>query len=214
MRPWSTAMIAAAEANLVSRRFLLAIDTVEGWLRCTDHSYALVYAGETYEAGVDHWKIDGTLASGSQLVPEPVTISFDGAEQYDDTSFIGRLVDRTWHRRDIYLTGIVINPQTGALLDDFDTWRGRLDTLNVTDQVGGVSTAALRCESGTFHALSRNNATASDADQKRRNANDTFFENQALKVSQKMPFGLSYSDIPGTPNTSGGGNSGGGFNGF
>lgn len=207
-RAWSADVITAMKQGVVSRRWLLALETDEGWLRCTDNGSALVYNSETYEAARDKWRIEGALSTGAMLVPESVTLSFDGADQYDDTSIVGRLLDRTWHRREIILTGLLLNVDTGALLDDFDTWRGRMDQIATSEAEASKALITISCESGTFNALSRNNSTVSDADQRRRAASDAFLKNQALKVGQKMPFGLSNSKIPGVTNSGGGGGGG------
>jgi hypothetical protein len=207
-RAWSADVIAAAKAGVISRRFLLELETDEGWLRCTDEAAGLVWNSVTYEGAADLWQIEGELSTGALLVPETVTITFDGALQYDDTSLIGRLLDRTWHRRAVILTGLFMNTTTGAALDDFDQWRGRMDQISTAEVEDGPSTITISCESGTFNALSTNQSTVSDADQRRRSATDQFLRNQALKVGQKIPFGINSQNIPGVVGVSGSGSPG------
>lgn len=206
-RAWSADLIAAMKADVIRLRFLLELETDEGWLRATDNGAQLTYDSKTFEAARDKWRIEGELSTGAMLVPETVTISFDGGDQYDNASIIGRLLDRTWHRRQVVLIGILLNVETGAILDDFDTWRGRMDQVSTSESEAAAGIVTISCESGTFNALSRNQATVSDADQRRRSATDAFLKNQASKVNIKMPFGLSNSKVPGVTGT--GGSSGG-----
>jgi hypothetical protein len=97
----------------------------------------------------------------------------------------------------------------GVVLD----WRGFMDTISTPEGEGAASRVTLQCESGTFRARARNMTTVTDMDQKRRDATDASFRNIATKPFQSVPFGTSWSTIPGSRTGSGGGSSGGGAGG-
>jgi hypothetical protein len=90
-------------------------------------------------------------------------------------------------------------------------WNGWMDTLSTTDGTGAPSVVTLNCESGILRALDMNLTSCTDEDQRRRLSSDQFFRNVALKPSQQVPFGSSWSNIPGGGGSGGSGGGGGGF---
>lgn len=168
------------------------------YLRGWDKGEALTYDSVSFEALGDAWGISGEIRAGADLVAEPLAIWFDGSKQLDDASFIGRLLDRRWHQRKVRLRQLLMAPTSnfvtaiGVVLD----WRGFMDTID-TPEGEGPSRVTLQCESGTFRARARNMTTVTDMDQKRRDADDASFQNIATKPFQSVPFGTSWSNIPG-----------------
>lgn len=169
------------------------------YLRGWDKTEAITYGGSTFEALGDAWGVSGEIRAGADLVAEPLTIWFDGSKQLDDASFIGRLLDRRWHQRKLRLRQLLLTPTSnfvtavGVVMD----WRGFMDTLDAPEGGAGSSRVTLTCESGTFRARARNMSTVTDLDQRRRDASDASFRNIATKPFQDVPFGLSWSSIPG-----------------
>lgn len=168
------------------------------YLRGWDKTEAITYDSVTFEALGDAWGINGEIRAGADLVAEPLSIWFDGSKQLDDASFIGRLLDRRWHQRKVRLRQLLMAPTSnfvtavGVVLD----WRGFMDTIDAPEGEG-PSRVTLQCESGTFRARARNMTTVTDMDQKRRDADDASFQNIATKPFQSVPFGTSWSNIPG-----------------
>jgi hypothetical protein len=213
--PLTTAARNALAAGNVALAWLLTIETDEETLRGWDKNISISYGGHTYEPLGEKFSIAGTINMGVDLVPEQLSFTFDGVDQSDDASFIGRLLDNSWHQRRVTLVGLVLNPATNftQVIGEHITWKGWLDTIKTADAVGAVSQVTLNCESGVFRALDFNPTTCSDADQKRRLSSDQFFRNVALKPQQDVPFGTGWSNIPGGGSGrggSGGGGSGGG----
>lgn len=213
--PLTTTARAALSAREVAHSWLLDLYTDEGTLRGWDKQIPVTYNSNTYEPLSDTWGISGEIRLGADLVPEPLTITFDGAPQNDDTSFVGRLLDRSWHQRRMRLRGLLLftgsnlTTPLGVHLD----WNGWMDTITVTDAVGQPAQVVLGCEGGVFRALDRNMTTCTDPDQRRRSATDSFFKNVALKPTQDVPFGTTWANIPGGGGRGGGGGGGGFFSG-
>jgi hypothetical protein len=180
------------------------------YLRGWDKTGAITYDSQTFEALGDQWGVFGEIKAGADLVAEPLTIWFDGVGQSDDASFIGRLLDRRWHQRKVRLRQLLLNPSSnfvtaiGVVMD----WRGFMDQVEASEGEEGPSRVLLRCESGTFRARARNMTTVTDRDQRMRDADDGSFRNIATKPFQSVPFGTSWSNIPGYR---GGNNNGGRF---
>lgn len=213
--PLTTDARNALAAREVAHAWLLDLYTDEGTLRCWDQGIAITYGGDTYEALGDRWRIEGEIKIGADLSPEPLTIGFDGAPQSDDASFIGRLVDRTWHQRRMRLRGLLMNVASNFVtpIGIHLEWNGWMDTISTSDGSGAPSIVTLNCESGILRALDMNLTTCTDEDQRRRLSTDQFFRNVALKPAQQVPFGTTWGKIPGGGHNGGtytGG--GGGFN--
>lgn len=168
--------------------------TLRGW----DKTEAITYGGDTYEPLADAWGIDGEIRAGADLVAEPLAIWFDGAAQLDDASFVGRLLDRRWHQRRVRLRQLLLAPGTNftSVIGVAFEWRGFMDKIDAPEGPG-ASRVALGCESGTFRARARNMTTVSDRDQRLRDASDASFANMAVKPFQDVPFGTSWTNIPG-----------------
>lgn len=187
----------ALEAGTVYHAWFLEMFPVQGALRGWTGRKAATYDGETFEGLRDRFSVTGTVNMGANLVPEPLNISFEGASQNEDASFIGRFLDRTWHQRRIRLRGVLLLPDMITPIGTHLDWFGRMDTLQTDDTDGGSSSVMLTCEGGTFRALARNMRTCTDADQRRRSSTDRFFEQTATKPQQDIPFGLTWSKVPG-----------------
>lgn len=210
--PLTTAARNALAAREVAHAWLLELFTDEGTLAAWDKTIPITYDSTDFEALADQWEISGEIRLGADLVPEPLTLTFDGAAQSDDTSFVGRLLDRTWHQRRMRLRGLLLDTSsnfTSAIGVHLD-WNGWMDTINVTDAVGQPAQVVLGCEGGVFRALDRNMTVCTDPDQRRRSATDAFFRNVALKPTQDVPFGTTWANIPGGNGRGGGGSGGGG----
>lgn len=205
---------AAIEVDQIAHAWLLELFTDEGALRCWDKPFDMSYGGNTYEGLGDSWEIAGEIRLGTDLVPEPLTFNFDGSRILDNADFTGRLVDRSWHQREMRLTGLLFVPgqRFGTPIGPHLIWNGTMDTLENPEGDGSISGVVLSCEGGIFRALDRNMTVCTDADQKRRNPSDRLFENVATKPQQDVPFGRAWSNVPGGSGRGGSGGGGGGGN--
>jgi len=204
----------AINSEKMAHAWLLDLYTDEGTLRCWDKPFNMSYGGFTYEGLSDTFGLEGEIRLSTELVPEPLTISFDASPQSDNAAFVGRLVDRQWHQRPMRIRGLLLVPGT-----DFATpigthieWNGTMDTQEIVESGSGYPLLVLGCEGGIFRALDRNYTACTDPDQKLRDPTDRLFENVAFKPQQDVPFGRSWSNIPGAGGraVSGGATPGGG----
>jgi len=190
-------------------QYMLRLDTDQGVLACSNRSKAFTYEGVIYEPAPDRWSVAGELTAGTNLEPETLVFSLDAAAEDDPDSFVGRLLRRDWHFRDMRFFVLLLDPETGQEIGRFYDFFGFMDKGEVAGSNNAEKTLILSCEGSTYRVLERNPATVSDADQRRRNPDDDFFKNQALKSGQRVPFGTKNSDIPGYAGASSGGGSGG-----
>lgn len=197
-RTWASNVQTAMESGQLSVAWLLEMQTDELTLRTTNREIEITYNSAVYEPAYQGWEISGTLSTGSNLVPEPLTLTFDGADQYVEGTLLERLLDNTWSQRPMALTGLLLNIADRSVIGEFMRWLGRMDTIDFTEHTGSKAIAVMTCEGGPFRVLGRNMSTVSHADQLRRNPTDMFFKNQASKVGSRMPFGVKQVNIPGT----------------
>lgn len=209
--PLDTATRNALRAGNVAHAWLLELFPDEGALRCWDKVEPITFETNVFEATENRWGIDGTVSGGANLVSQPMNIWFDGGGALDDTSFIGRLLDSTWHERAIRLRQLLLVPDgafatvIGAALD----WVGFMDQITDPEGGSGDYNITLKCESGTFRARGQNLHTITDKDQRLFDPDDGSFANIGLKPLQQIPFGVSWSDVPGVAASSGSATGGG-----
>ncbi len=206
--PLTSAQRTALQSRRVHIVWLLTMEIDGDTVRVCSLDEAVSYGGESYAAGSDKWEIRGRIGSASNLVPEPLTLVFDGGDQFSAGTFTARLVTGDWHLRPIRLEGVMLDPDDHSPIGAFLVWEGYMDVLSSQDADGAPSVISLTCEGGSFRALSKNLRRCTDADQRTRSSGDTFFRNTGIKPSQNVPFGTSWSKVAG--HNSGGGGGGGG----
>jgi hypothetical protein len=212
--PLSTEGRAALRGGTVFQAWLIELSclgvTLRGWNQLT----AMTFEGQTWEALGGQFEIVGEIAGGVDLQTEPFGVSFDGGRQHDNASFIGRLLDATWHQRAIRVRQLIMQPGTNfvtAVATALDV-RGRMQTIEAAEGETGPSTVQLSCESGTFAVFGRALTVLSDADQRLRDPDDTSMRDIATKPFEDIPYGVSYAALPGTAVTGGRGINGGNEN--
>ena len=179
--------------------WLLELTTTDGVLAGWNQTKPVTYDSTDFEALGDRFRLAGELKLGTDLVAEPLTILFDASIDLDSDTFIGRLMDRTWHQRRVRLRGVLFDTSSewvtpiGTVID----WRGFMDKLERVEGAEGVVTS-LTCEGGTFRALARNMHTCTDLNQKDRASGDLFFQNTGIKPTQDIPFGVHWGNVPGS----------------
>lgn len=171
-------------------------------IRFSDQPEELLYGGETYEAQHNNWRIPDEVQFGSALVPERLTLQFDGAERYVGSSLFARILAEDWHLRSMDLALAIYNQETGAFIAEPRKLYGFIDHLNNPEAEGAEPWATLTCETGTFRMLGTRNTLCTDADQRKRNSNDGFMQNTGIKGTENIPFGISSSAIPGVSSVS------------
>lgn len=202
--PLSTAARNAINAREVAVAWFIELYCDEGTLRGWDQFESVSYSGDTFEPIGSGWSVAGQIKAGAGLVAESLTLSFDGGGQYDDASFIGRLLDRSWHQRRVRIRNVCFNVSSNFVtpIDTIFEWVGFMDTITAPEALRSGSKIILNCESGTFRARARNLRTVTDADQRLRDASDASFRNIATKPFQDVPFGVDWATLPGVSTSS------------
>lgn len=216
--PLSPEVITAMESGAIANAWLLTLYADEGILRGWSGYSDINFGGNIYEGLSDGWRIEGDIRLSGDLVPEPLTLVFDGTPANENTSFVGRLVDRSWHQRPMSLVGLLFVPGTNFItpVGTWLEWSGTMDTLESADADNDTADMIMNAEGGIFRALDTYLTTCTDLDQRLRDPTDAFFENVASKPQQDFPFGKSWSKVPGAYNGRGSrgyGGGGGGGNG-
>lgn len=168
----------------------------------SDQAEELLYDGTTYEAQHKNWKIPGEVQFGSALVPERLAIQFDGAERYVGGSLFARVLDEDWHLRSMDLALAIYNQETGDFIAEARKLYGFIDNLNNPEAEDAEPWATMTCETGTFRMLGSRNTLCTDADQRKRDADDGFMLNTGIKGTENIPFGIASSKIPGVSSAS------------
>lgn len=171
----------------------------EGVLRAWDRRVDLTFEGHAFEPVGDQFQLEGELKTSADLIPEPLILMFDSAAVLDDSKLIGKLVDRTWYQRRFRLRQLALVPFTNGtqVIGAGYDWYGYMDNIEETIGDGGKPIIALTCESGIFRTRGRNYRTYTDADQREIDPDDPSFVNTATKPFQSIPFGESWSNVPG-----------------
>lgn len=198
-RPLTVGVEAALEADRLAIAFLWDLYLKETTLRVWNQPGDLTFDGSAYVGIGDRIRPQGEFRLGGGLTPKSLSFLIDGSRQDEPGSFARTLVTNTWHQRRIRMRMVCFTPGTdfrveiGSILE----WHGRMDTMPDTEGRDQPNTLQLNCEGGTFAVLSRTMATYSDTDQKKRAPLDRFFEQTASKPTQDIPFGISYTNVPG-----------------
>lgn len=110
----------------------------------------------------------------------------------------------------------LIFDQTGTSLLDFDVWaRGRLDTIEQDEEIGGTAKITARLETAAKGLGRRGARMRSDADQRLIDASDGFFKNVSFAGEKTLYWGgrrpaRAGSALPGVGPGFGGAGDGGG----
>lgn len=183
MKTLSPAALAALEAGnaIVSGALEIACDPV---LRVWGGWGPITFDGRTFEPIGDRGLaqvLGGALGSGAQNI----TLALSGIEpatlELLDATDISSAPAVLWR---------LIFDQTGNTLLDFEVWaRGRLDTLETDEEIGGI--AAIRAELETAaKGLGRRGARMrSDADQRLIDPSDGFFKNVSFAGEKTLYWG-------------------------
>jgi hypothetical protein len=189
----------ALKARNIANVWIMEMFTDEATLRGCSVGKSLSFESNTFEPLGDDFKISGQIKTGVDLVSEPLVIELNAAGILDDTTFVGRLVDNQWYQRRIRVRQLLFTPgeHFNNLIGSCFEWFGYMDMFEEGAAEDESATLILTCESGIFRARGRNMHTYTDKDQRLYDAADASFVNTATKPFQSIPFGESWSTVPG-----------------
>lgn len=183
MKTLSPAALAALEAGdaIVSGALEIACDPV---LRVWGGWGPITFDGRSFEPIGDRGLaqvLGGALGSGAQNI----TLTLSGIEpatlELLDASEISSAPSVLWR---------LIFDQTGNTLLDFEVWaRGRLDTLETDEEIGGIAAIKAELETAAKGLGRRGARMRSDADQRLIDPADGFFKNVSYAGEKTLYWG-------------------------
>jgi hypothetical protein len=207
MKTLAPAALAALEAGnaLVTGAVEIACDPP---VRVWGGWHEITFDGRTFEPIGDRGLVQvtgGALGDAAQNITltlsgiEPATLELlDAAEVSGAPAVLWRL----------------IFDQSGIALLDFDVWaRGRLDTLERDEEIGGVAAITAQLETAAKGLGRRGARIRSDADQRLIDPADGFFKNVAFAGEKQLYWGGRRPSRAGSAlvGSGGSGSGGGGF---
>lgn len=202
-RDYSSDMLAAIAAREIARATFYELKCDEGSLYAWNQhgpitESAIRGASTTWEGLGERIQSPGGITLSVDLQGATTSVVIDASAINDDTDFCGRLVDRTWHQREIIVRDVLFVPGSNmaTVIDVLLEWVGIMDSGEMID-AGDGSVFALSCESGSFEFFRSNQLRREDAGQQARFAGDRFFDLTAVQVLQSIPFGTSWHKIGG-----------------
>jgi hypothetical protein len=195
-RPLTTEGRAALRAHRIEPAMLLDLFTDGESLHCSSLYIPLSYdvgdgVERDYEPMGDRWDHgDEPITMGSDLSPEPLNLRFDASRQSDDTDFVGRFLDASWHRRRGRMTMVAfaIGTSFAVPVATLISWEGEMDFRNFPESDDAPPTMVLTLESGTFRYLGHNTQTRTDENQQRFFPGDIFFQDLPGLIGRELPW--------------------------
>lgn len=193
MRVISAPALAALNTGAFSVRVLVKMSAAGVSPLCLwDDVGNVTSGGDTYVGAAGRFTIQAS-SSSKDLSIRNLEITFSGL----DATVAAMIQGVAWHQNPVFVQRAIIAvgaPQTLMLTGEFS---GFMDTMEWSEEgQGGRSTLVLRCES-VSREFSRNGArTASDADQRTRDATDGIFSFAASAVTTNIDFGRAPEPTP------------------
>lgn len=193
---------AALRAHRIEPAMLLDLFTDTTSLHCSSLMIPLSYdvgdgVTRDYEPMGQRWSHgDDPITMGSGLDPEPLRLSFDSSRQGDNTDFVGRFLDATWHRRRGRMTMVcfAVGSAFATPIANIISWEGEMDFREFPEVDGQAPRMLLTMESGSFRYLGRNAQTRTDENQQRFFPGDTFFQDLPGLIGRELPWHRAWID--------------------
>ena len=191
MKLFSGTAQAALAAGHFARRPLVWIEMPEESVGFWDDAYDAEIDDRLYFATYGGWQVT-PLASAADLGVRNVSITMSGL----DAGVAAEVLSQPYHQRPIYLSRVLISPETLQVLDLTQWFAGFIDQIVRREKLGGLSLLEVRCE-GIGRELARSGArTRSDADQRQLDADDGFFEHAVAAGNVPLQWGPHQNAAP------------------
>lgn len=181
-------VLALLDAGRISIRGLIRFDFGTGTYGFIKSVQPFSYNGLTYLPGGLISVSDFSSATG--LTAQQFTVTLAASPDDDLTPDVLQTIENEDYRdRPVTIYDAYFHPDTGALLYVQAMKRGYVDTIDHVDtQSAGYSIQA-NCESRAIDYTRTNGRKRSDKDQRRRSANDGWFQNAATRGREKVFWG-------------------------
>ena len=185
MRNISQAGQAALSAGNIAARNLVLFELASGNYGFWDDVHDLGWSGDTYLGRAGAFTIT-PLPSVSDGSVQGVDIVFSGLDERAQAIISGE----QWHQKPVSIARALLDPKNGAVIT-VDVWyRGFIDAAIWSgDFVGGAGVLTVKTESISRELYRKSARTRSDADQRRIDASDSFFEHATAAVTQDIYWG-------------------------
>jgi hypothetical protein len=127
---------------------------------------------------------------GSDLAASPLTITLRALpETALSTDVLASIDNYGYKNRPAHLSLAYFDPVAGVIVTAIQWWQGYIDTITHSQTVGGNYTLSANLEPLSLDHSRIGYRMRSDADQKRIDPADRFFEFAAVTATQKLPYG-------------------------
>lgn len=145
----------------------------------------IALGGDTFNGAAGRFTIDAST-SASDMSIRNLNVKFSGL----DASIIGMIEGVQYHQQPILVQRVFFSIDTPQILNVTPEYAGFLDQPIWDEGAdGSPSTLVLQCESASREYSRAGSRTASDADQRERDANDAFFAAAADAVAKSIDWG-------------------------
>lgn len=184
MRSFASGILDALDAGSIVKRNLVLFEVQSGNKGFWDDVYDITISGQVYEARPGGFTVTPIASSGDQSVRN-VDVVFSGL----DSEAVSLAQNEVWHQRPASCGAVFFDPETRAQLGVVWWFRGRMDHASWQEKTGGKAELLVRLEGLNREIFRSNSRTRSDADQRRRNADDGFFKHVAAAGSTEIYWG-------------------------
>ncbi len=185
MRDMSDAAQAALDSgHFEFRAFVKLSPAGSAPLAIWDDRGNLVYNGDTYVGKPGRFRLSGASSSTDYSVR-----NLDITLAPGDPDAIALVEATQWHQRPALVYRAIISKDSPQLLSLSPEFGGFMDTIEWPEAVNGQATLIAHCESSSREYARTGARTASDADQRERDANDAFLSFQESAQSTTIDWG-------------------------
>lgn len=196
MRVISADAIEALESGRFGMRALvkLVLDSPSDPFCAWDDLGSIVVGGDTYVGAAGRFTLNA-YASPSDLSAQGLDIVWSGL----DSSVIALIGGVAWSQRPILVQRAIIATDKPQILHLIPEFSGFLDQITWSESAGGETSLTWKCESAARKFSRSGGRTASDADQRTRDASDGFFSFSASANNTPIDWGRLPQQKPPKP---------------
>jgi hypothetical protein len=158
----------------------------------------IVYGGDTYIGKAGRFALTGAGSSSDYSVR-----NLDITLASGDPDALAKIETTQWHQRPALVYRAIIAKDTPQILSVTPEFGGFMDTIEWPEAVGQPGAFIIHCESSSREYARTGARTASDADQRQRDAVDNFLSWQTSAVSTTIDWGRAPQAPPKQKQSSG-----------
>lgn len=194
MRDLPASAIAALASGKFGKRTFIRIDMPDGVVGYCDDNQSYVDEGVTYHGkpGLFQVRLPASTSDGS--VPG-VEVIISGL----DADVAGQVEDEAYHQRPISIGVLIYDPADPQIGEIYWWYTGFIDQIPRQERVNGECRLLVKVEGHNRDFDRGSSRTRSDADQRLRDAGDTFFAFVAQAKTTEMRWGPTVQQVQPKP---------------